>query len=125
MTGPHATVVVLVAHGSRAEAANDAHLALSERVASAAGVPVVPAFLELAEPSIPQGIDRAVELGATTVRVVPYFLSPGRHVGEDIPRIVAEAAERHRPDAAIELTTHVGDDPRMVELLVELAQGRP
>lgn len=124
MTGSHATVVVLVAHGSRAEAANDAHRAMSERVATAGGVPVVPAFLELAEPSIGEGIDRAVELGATTVRVIPYFLYPGRHVRDDIPRIVAEAAERHGAAATIELAAHVGDDPRMVQLLAELAQGR-
>ena len=123
MTAPAATVVVLVAHGSRAETANDAHRTLCERVASAAGVPVVPAFLELAEPSIPEGIDRAVALGATGVRVVPYFLHPGRHLREDLPRIVAEASDRHGATASIELTTHVGDDPRMVQLLVDLAQG--
>ena len=42
-------------------------------------------FLELAEPSIPDGIQRCIDAGATEVVVVPYFLSAGRHVSEDIP----------------------------------------
>jgi len=28
--------------------------------------------------------------------VAPFFLSPGRHVKEDIPRLVEEAAEEYR-----------------------------
>ncbi|MBA3483275.1 MAG: cobalamin biosynthesis protein CbiX, partial [Pirellulales bacterium] len=53
---------------------------------------VEPAHMELAEPSIATAFARCVELGATLVVVFPYFLGPGRHWNEDIPRLAAEAA---------------------------------
>ncbi|MEZ5137526.1 MAG: CbiX/SirB N-terminal domain-containing protein [Acidimicrobiales bacterium] len=115
------TQLVLVAHGSRATTANDAHRAVAARLAERLGATVRSAFLELAEPSIGDAIDDAVAAGAPQVVVLPHFLYPGRHVGEDIPAIVAEAADRH-PGATIELARPSGDDPAMVELLVELAR---
>jgi sirohydrochlorin ferrochelatase len=53
---------------------------------------VEPAHMELAEPSIATAFARCVEQGAGLVVVFPYFLAPGRHWSEDIPRLVAEAA---------------------------------
>jgi sirohydrochlorin ferrochelatase len=117
-----ADVTLLVAHGSRNPAAAEAHGALCNAVAAvssgAAGraVDVVPAYLEIAEPSIPDAIDAAVRSGATTVRVLPHFLGPGNHVLVDIPEIVAAARERH-PDVTIELAEHLGADPALVDLL--------
>lgn len=51
--------------------------------------------MELAEPTIATAFDRLVNRGATMVVVFPYFLGPGRHWTEDIPRLVAVAAKRH------------------------------
>jgi sirohydrochlorin ferrochelatase len=109
-------VVVVAAHGSRAAAANDAHRAVVSRLADQVPVPVVPAFLELTEPSIAEAIDRAVAGGATTVAVLPYFLHPGRHLTEDLPRIVTEAAARH-PGAVVRLAPSFGADPALGEVL--------
>ena len=114
------TEVVLIAHGSRAAAANEAHRAVAHQVAAALGVPVHAAYLELAEPSIGEAIDAAAAGGAARIVVLPHFLYPGRHVTEDVPAIVAEAAARHDA-AAVELVAASGDDPAMVDLLVELA----
>lgn len=113
------TQVVLIAHGSRAAAANDAHAAVAASVASAVGAPVRAAFLELAEPSIGDAIDAAVAEGAERVVVVPHFLYPGRHVGTDIPAIVDEAVARH-PEVEVVLAAPTGDDPAMLRLLVEV-----
>lgn len=110
------TVVVFVAHGSRAAAANEAHVAQAERLADVAGLAVRPAFLELAEPSIPDAIDAAVAGGATRVAVLPYFLYPGRHVGRDIPELVETSARRH-PEASVVLLGSFGADPAVVDLL--------
>lgn len=117
-----ADVTVLVAHGSRNPASADAHRQLCAAVAAACStaagvaVEVVPAYLELSEPSIPDAIDTAVREGATTVRVLPHFLGPGNHVQVDIPEIVAAAIERH-PELDIELAEHLGADPALVDLL--------
>ncbi len=78
---------------------------------------IVPAYLELAEPSIPTAIDAAVAGGATQIRLVPHFLGPGNHVAVDIPEIVAAAGERH-PGVEMEVSEYLGADPALVDLLV-------
>jgi len=115
--GPSVAVVV-AAHGSRAEAANVAHADLVDALAQLVEVPVTPGFLELAAPSIPEAIDRAVASGAVTVLVLPYFLHPGRHLADDLPRIVQEATVRH-PDLAIRLLDSFGADPALTQVLAE------
>jgi sirohydrochlorin ferrochelatase len=110
------TVVVLVAHGSRAPGANEAHVDLARSVSERSGLDVRPAFLELANPTIPEAIDAAVVDGATRVLVQPHFLAPGNHTTRDIPRVVAEARERHR-GIRIESGTHLGSDPGLPELV--------
>jgi sirohydrochlorin ferrochelatase len=111
-----AVVVVVGAHGSRNELANQAHRDLVEVLAERTPVPVAPAFLELATPSIPDAIDQAVLGGAGRVRLLPYFLHPGRHSVEDLPRIVDEARTRH-PGTDIDLLDPFGADPRLLGVL--------
>ena len=112
------TAIVFVAHGSRADDANDAHVALAHALANRVAPAVYPAFLELAAPSIPDAIDSAVNGGATTVVVLPYFLHPGRHLREHIPEIVAAAADRH-PDCDVVLGSAFGDDHALIDVLVD------
>lgn len=110
--------VVVVAHGSRTAAANEAHLATAAALAETVPHPVVAAFLELAQPDIGTGIDRAVATGAATVLVLPYFLYPGRHVAEDVPALVAAAAKRHA-GATIRLLEPFGSDPAALAALAD------
>lgn len=117
MTSTTSSCVVVAAHGSRADAANAAHRDLVAALDAAIDGSARPAFLELTEPSIPDVIDAAVADGATDVLVLPYFLHPGRHNGEDMPAIVLAAAERH-PSARVRLLDLFGADPAVVELLV-------
>lgn len=112
----HGLTVVLVAHGSRAPEANEAHRQMAVAVAAEVGLPVVPAFLELAEPAIPDAIVAAVDAGAARVLVLPHFLYLGRHVATDIPALVAEARAR-RSAAVVELLDPSGADPRVTRLL--------
>ena len=82
--------LLVVAHGSRRVASNDEVRQLTDELRAAAGdeyAQVECAFLELAQPSIPDGIDCCVAEGATEVVILPYFLSAGRHVAKDIPEI--------------------------------------
>lgn len=113
------TAWILIAHGSRRPESATEHAALCAAVAEAAGTPVVPAYLELSEPSIPAAVDQAVGAGATEVVLLPYFLHPGNHVREDLPRIAQECRDAH-PGVAVGLRTHVGADPRLVGLLASL-----
>ena len=87
--------LLIVAHGSRRAASNDEVRALCNAVAARDdGLydNVTCAFLELAEPSIPEGLEALIGIGMRDITVVPYFLSAGRHVAEDIPAEVAKVA---------------------------------
>src|SRR5207248_837243 len=80
--------VILVDHGSRRDESNAMLLDVVRDFALATGIPIVePAHMELAEPSIATAFARCVERGATMVVVFPYFLLPGRHWNDDIPRL--------------------------------------
>ena len=115
--------LILVAHGSRREASNEEvrelTVALSDRAGERFGR-VSCAFLELAEPSIPDAIEQALADGAGEVVVLPYFLSAGRHVAEDIPGLV-EQKRREYPDAQIRLAPYLGSGAGVIDLLLAIA----
>lgn len=97
--GQAATGIVIVDHGSRRAESNTMLLGVVDLFRSTAGgeYPIVePAHMELAEPTIGQAFDACVARGARRVVVMPYFLLPGKHWDQDIPRLTAEAAARHR-----------------------------
>jgi sirohydrochlorin ferrochelatase len=85
--------LVVVAHGSRRASSNDEVRRVAAQLAEQAGAQyemVLAAFLELAEPLIPDGIQQCLDAGIEEVVVLPYFLSAGRHVVEDIPAEVVK-----------------------------------
>ncbi len=115
--------LLLVAHGSRREASNEEVRELTERVAGMAGERfglVSCAFLELAGPSIPDGIQHCIDAGADEVLLLPYFLSAGRHVSEDIPAQVRLKQQEH-PQVAIRVASYLGSAPGVFDLLLETA----
>lgn len=102
--------LLIVAHGSRRETSNEEVRQLAEQIRTMPGLPVdevTTAFLELAEPSIPDGLEACIQRGADEVLVFPYFLAAGRHVVEDIPAEIAKVEEKY-PTASIQLTSHLG-----------------
>jgi sirohydrochlorin ferrochelatase len=109
--------VILVDHGSRREESNALLLDVVRDFACSSGMPIVePAHMELAEPSIATAFSRCVERGAKTVVVFPYFLSPGRHWNEDIPRLAAAAATNY-PGVRYLVTAPFGLHPLMAEVM--------
>jgi sirohydrochlorin ferrochelatase len=114
--------LIIVAHGSRRAESNDEVRRLTGRVREKAGsrfAMVECAFLELAEPSIPDGIDCAIRNGAREVVVLPYFLSAGRHVAKDIPEQVSAKQAQH-PDVTIRLVPHLGAAEAIAETMLGL-----
>ncbi len=113
--------LLLIAHGSRREASNEEIRQLTgklQRHPSNDADDTSCAFLELAEPSIPDGIQQCIDRGARTVVVYPYFLSQGRHVAEDIPQEVAQKKLQH-PDVEIIIANYFGSSDQVVELLAQ------
>ena len=109
--------VILVDHGSRREKSNQLLLDVARQFAEMSGVAIVePAHMELTEPSIATAFTRCVQRGAATIVVFPYFLLPGRHWHDDIPRLVADAASRH-PGVHYLVTAPFGLHPLMAEVM--------
>ena len=114
-------VLMLIAHGSRKQAANDEVSRLAEQISNLEGSEydaVIPAFLEFAEPDIHQGVERCVELGADTIVAMPYFLAAGRHVAEDIPKEI-KCARAGNPQVNIEISQYMGESEAMARLVLQ------
>ena len=115
--------LLLIAHGSRREASNEEIRQLTERLRARTGFgfdDVRCAFLELAKPSIVDGIAECAAGGAATVVVYPYFLSAGRHVATDIPREVETAMQDH-PQLQIHVASYLGACAEVDELVLQQA----
>ena len=113
------TAILLIAHGSRLAAANADLLQLAEQLRSRFPDHVIEtAYLELTEPTIPQGATRCVKLGATRVLLLPYFLSAGTHVTEDLRRFRAQFAEKW-PSIRFDLCPPLGLHPLMLDIICD------
>ncbi len=109
--------LVVVDHGSRLDASNRLLLDLATVLRGELGLPnIQPAHMEIAEPTVEEAFDRCVAGGARLVVVFPYFLLPGRHWTEDIPRLAAAAAGRH-PGVRVLVAEPLGLHPLMTELI--------
>jgi sirohydrochlorin ferrochelatase len=116
--------LLIVAHGSRRAASNDEIRTLTQKLAVLAKPDfafVNCAFLEIAEPLIPEGLLEAMQAGADEVVLLPYFLSAGRHVAEDIPKIVSEFTVEH-PQLKVTIAPYLGLAPGLLETLLQLAK---
>lgn len=114
--------LLLVAHGSRRSASNDEIRDLTERVNKVGAARfdwIGCAFLELADPSIPDGIEAMIRNGASQVTILPYFLAAGRHVIEDIPKQV-EGKRRAHPGVDIEIAPYFGTAAVIPDLLLSM-----
>jgi len=114
--------LVVVAHGSRRHGSNEEVRALTERMGMLCKEKfdrVSCAFLELAEPSIPDEVELAITQGAKEVIVLPYFLSAGRHVAIDIPDEVAKTTCRY-PNAVVRIAPYLGSCEEIPSMLLQL-----
>jgi len=110
--------LLLVDHGSRRPEANAQLEALAERVRERLPERLVAvAHMELAQPSIADAVEACVAAGAEEIVVHPYFLGPGNHTREDIPRLVAEATTHH-PGLRVRVTEPLGLHEKLVDVVI-------
>ena len=124
MAGTTGRSLLVVAHGSRRAASNDEVRAFTARLSEQAVgtfVQIECAFLELAEPSIPDGLRALLGAGASEVVVLPYFLSAGRHVVTDIPAEIDKVRGEY-PEATIILSAYLGVAPDLMNIILQQVQ---
>ena len=113
--------IIIVDHGSRRGESNDVVEEVAARFAATYPhtFPVVePAHMELAEPSIATALARCIKRGARRVVVMPFFLAPGKHWNEDIPRLVKDA-NKHFPDVQTTIAAPLGIDDLLLRLVAQ------
>ena len=116
---PLTRAIVLIDHGSRRAEANEQLEQLAAKIRQREPDTIVrTAHLEIAAPSLAEAIDDCVKEGARVLVVHPYFLAPGRHTSEDIPRQVAEASARH-PELEVRLSPPLGIHDKLVDVVLE------
>ena len=112
--------VLLVSHGSRSPETKKEVRQLLGRLKRKLSWPIIQyAFLEIEKPSIPQGIERCVRQGAKDILVLLNFLNSGKHVDQDIPRLVNEARCRF-PGVRLRISMPIGQHPKIDDLFLDL-----
>ena len=113
------TAILLLAHGSRASDANQALYQIAREIeATNQYASVECAFLEMNQPDIPTGLTLCHEAGATHIVIVPYFLHLGRHVREDLPRLISQWSAS-QPGVRVTVGSSLGYSPKLVALVQE------
>lgn len=111
--------IVLFGHGSRDPLWRAPMDAVAARLADR-GHSVRCAFLELQEPDLATAALQLAQAGAASIVVIPMFLGAGRHAREDLPLLIDELRARV-PHLPIETRKAVGEDPRVLDLLADIA----
>mmetsp|Transcript_14491 Transcript_14491/g.35044 ORF Transcript_14491/g.35044 Transcript_14491/m.35044 type:complete len:313 (+) Transcript_14491:89-1027(+) len=99
--------VLLMDHGSRNSASNTRLEKMAELYQLTANydnddegdnIVVEAAHMEIVSPSIAEGLKKLLDQGVDEIICHPYFLSPGRHVTEDIPELLEQAKKELKID---------------------------
>jgi len=117
--------VLLIDHGSKRETSNQRLEALAQAYQETvpSNIIVQAAHMEIATPSIADGLASLLEQNVDEIVCHPYFLSPGRHVLEDIPELVAAAKTDLQIDIPVTVTEPLGSQTNiMVDAIHQLVQ---
>lgn len=113
------TALLLIAHGSRHDPANDDLRRMAADLAARGAYPIVEAaFLELAEPDIATGAAACVARGAERVWMVPYLLAAGVHLIRDLTAARDDLIARH-PGVEFALAAPLGPHPLLQVIVTE------
>ena len=109
--------VILLAHGSRRDGANDVMDQLVGMVREASDFTKVnSAFLQFSRPTLQEALKEQVDQGIKEVTVMPVFLFNGIHLSEDIPQILEQEKEKY-PSVKILTAKALGMDRRIAEIV--------
>jgi sirohydrochlorin cobaltochelatase len=112
------TTVLLVGRGSTDPDANAEVCKVARLLWEGRGYAgVETAFVSLAAPDVPSGLDRCARLGARRVVVLPYFLFTG--ILPERVRQQAEGWAAAHPEVEVRQADVIGPEPELAELVME------
>ena len=113
------TGIIVFAHGSRIEPANEAvRKAAAELARTGEHAHVEAAFLELGRPDIEEAADMLVARDVRRLVIVPYFLTPGMHLERDLPPLVDRISKKNR-NIQVLVTESLDGHPGLVQILAD------
>lgn len=111
--------VLYVCHGTRKKSGAQEAINFVQRTMELVDVPVQKyCFLELVSPSIIEGIDQCIQMGATKIAVVPILLLTAVHAKKDIPDVL-EQAKKIYENIEFQYGKPLGVQEKLVDILVE------
>jgi sirohydrochlorin ferrochelatase len=114
--------IIVFAHGSRIEPANQAVRDVAAHLARAGNFThVEAAFLELGQPPLEAAVATLLSKGVIQVLVIPYFLTLGMHLERDLPRLV-DAIAQTQPGLDISVAPPLDGHPALLEILLDRAK---
>ena len=112
---------LVIAHGSRRDEANQQVLTLVKRLRDYFQTDMFEgAFMEIASPSIKDGIKTLSEKGVEELIVSPFFLFTGMHYSKDVPALIREAIEEIDGRIGFKMLKPVGMHPDIFDLLKDI-----
>ncbi|MCL6518066.1 sirohydrochlorin chelatase [Alicyclobacillus sp.] len=116
--GMDATAIVLLGRGSSDPDANGDLYKLARMLWERTGVLTVEVcFSGITAPRLPEGVRRAIRLGARRVVVVPYFLFTGVLL-KRMERLLTELQAEH-PDVPMCMGRPLGEDDGLVDVVID------
>ena len=108
--------LLMIGHGTRDRDGKQAFLDFVEAYQGLdASRPVIPCFLELTNPLIPEVIDRCVAEGMTEMTALPMLLFAARHTKFDVTNAL-DHAKQHYPFLKFHYGRHFGNTPLLLDL---------
>lgn len=116
------TGIIVFAHGSRIEPANQAVRAVAAELACSGPYQhVVAAFLELGQPDLETAALELSKRGIRRLVIIPYFLTLGMHLERDLPRIV-ERISNNLSQLEISVSPPLDGHPGLLQVLLDRAR---
>nr|WP_106780729.1 sirohydrochlorin chelatase [Lysinibacillus timonensis] len=111
--------ILYICHGSRVKVSQVEAVNFVEKCKTLRNEPIQEyCFLELAEPTISQAIERCIELGATSIQAIPVLLLTAAHAKHDIPLELDNALSKY-PSIELKYGKPIGVHPQLINLLHE------
>jgi precorrin-8X/cobalt-precorrin-8 methylmutase len=112
---------LIIAHGSRREEANARVYELIAQLKNYFQTDIFePAFMELAKPSIKDGINALAARDVDEIVAFPFFLFKGMHYSKDVPAIIDKAVAKLDKAVKITMMDPVGMHPQVFDLVQEM-----
>ena len=111
---------LIVAHGSRKSDANQQVIELVEKLSNYfQSTMFQPAFMELASPTIEDGINALAKKNMDQLIAYPYFLFKGMHFSKDIPNLIQNIIDNLEKKIPFKMLDPVGHHPKITDLVQE------